>query len=362
MAEITPPSYLQNGAASALSDRLTISGLLQPGGTGLSSRGGVRATSDGNGLAVRAAATANNTVIVGAGTAFVVESDGTGVYVCHNDADKTLTVPAASTTQSRRDLVVAQVRDSTISGTSDDWVITTVTGTPSSGTPVAPAVPANALALGDYLVPAGSSTVVTSANINDRRSNVSALGGVMSVLSTALPVNPYRGMTVWCTDTEDMRVYNGASAGWRVQSFYPLPDPVKAYYNDWETIASAASVWARFANRVSITYTAPKPMWVLITVQAWMRAIAPTEVRAVASVTGATTGPGTSGVLIESGGNWGDALQSSIDSTSIQCSSTVPFKLNAGSHTIEIYGMRINTTATPSVNYPVLRVTPLRYA
>jgi hypothetical protein len=205
MAEITPPSYLQNGAHSALSDRLTVSGLLQPGGTGLSSRGGVRATSDGNGLAVRAAATANNTVIVGAGTAFVVESDGTGVYVCHNDADKTLTVPAASTTQSRRDLVVAQVRDSTISGANDDWVITTVTGTPSSGTPVAPAVPANALALGDYLVPAGSSTVVTSANINDRRSNVSALGGVMSVLSTALPVNPYRGMTVWCTDTEDMR-------------------------------------------------------------------------------------------------------------------------------------------------------------
>src|SRR5206468_8291587 len=141
----------------------------------------------GNGLAVRAAATANNTVIVGAGTAFVVESDGTGVYVCHNDADKTLTVPAASTTQSRRDIVVAQVRDSTISGANDDWVLQVVTGTPSSGTPVAPAVPANALALADYLVPAGSSTVVTSANINDRRVNATALGGVISVLSTSMP-------------------------------------------------------------------------------------------------------------------------------------------------------------------------------
>lgn len=360
MAEVVPPSYLQNGAHSALSDRLTVSGLLQPGGIGLTSRGGVKASSDGNGMAVVAASTANNTVIVRAGTAFIPESDGTGVYVAHNDADRVLTVPSASTTQSRRDIVVAQVRDSTISGVNDDWLLTIVQGTPSSGTPVAPAAPGNALTLGEYLVPAGTSTIVTNANITDRRANLTALGGVMSVLSTGMPANPYRGMTVWCWDTEQHATWNGTQ--WRYSSYYPLPDPAKTFYNGGNTPTATANVWANLSTRVNMTFTAPKAMWVLLTLGAWMRASAPSDVRASLAVTGATTGPGTGGQLLESGGNWGEVLLSSTDSVTIQCSNAIPFKLNAGSHTIEVQGFRSAATGAPQINYPAFRVIPMRYA
>lgn len=360
MAEVNPPSYLQNGAHSALSDRLTISALLQPGGIGLTSRGGVRASSDGNGLAVVAAATANNTVTVRAGTCFVTESDGTGIYVCHNDSDRVLTVPSASTTQARRDIVVAQVNDSTFSGAADNWTLTTVQGTPSSGTPVAPAAPANALVLAEYLVPAGSSTNVTNANITDRRANLTALGGVMSVLSTAMPSNPFRSMTVWCTDTEQQAVWNGSV--WRYQSFFPLPDPAKTYYNGQQTITSAAGVFANLPTRVNLTFTAPKAMWVLLTLGVWLRASTPSDVRAMLAVTGATTGPGTGGQLLESGGNWGEVPFSSVDSVTVQGSTTIPFRMNAGSHTIEVQGYRGATGSTPQVNYPALRVIPMRYA
>lgn len=361
MATVNPPSYLQNGSHSALSDRLTISGLLQPGATGLVSRGGVRATGDGNGLAVVAAATANNTVVVHAGTCFVPEADGTGVYACHNDADVTLTVPSASTTQSRRDLVVAQVNDSTFSGSSDNWTLTIVQGTPSSGTPVAPAVPANALALADYLVPASSSTNVTNANINDRRVNLTALGGVIPVLSTAMPANPYRGMSVWQTDTEAMAAWNGSA--WRVQSFYPLPDPAKTFYNGSNGPSSTtANLWVVLSTRVNQTFTAPKAMWVMLSLGAWMRANSPSDIRATLAITGATTGPGQGGVLQEAGGNWGEMLQSSIDSTTVQCSMMTPFKLNAGSSLIEVCTYRSASGGAPQVNYPAFRIIPLRYA
>lgn len=359
MAEINPPSYLQNGAHSALSDRLTLSALLQPGASGLSSRGGVRATGDGNGLAVAAASTANNTVTVRAGTGFVVEADGTGVYVVHNDSDRVLTVPSASTTQSRRDLVVAQVNDSTFTGVADNWALTIVTGTPSSGTPVAPLAPNNALVLAEYLVPAGTSTNVTNANITDRRINLTALGGVMSVLSTALPINPYRSMSVWCIDTEEMRVWNGSA--WRVQSFYPLPSPTKTYYNGQQTLTSAAFAWANLPTRVNQTFTAPKAMLVLLTLGVWLRASDPSDARAMLAVTGATTGPGTGGSLQESGGNWGEVPLSSVSAMSLQCNTTIPMFLNAGSHTIEVQGMRSAVGSTPQVNYPAFRVIPLRY-
>lgn len=358
MAEVTPPSYLQNGGHSASSDRLTISGLLQPGGTGVTPRGGVRATSDGNGLAVRAAATANNTVIVGAGTAFVPKSDGTGVYVCHNDADKTLSVSAASTTQSRRDIVVALVRDSTVSGVNDDWVLSTVQGTPSSGTPVAPATPQNALVLGEYLVPAGSSTVVTSANITDRRANLTALGGVMSVLSTSLPANPYRGMTVWCYDTEEIRVWNGSQ--WRLKSLYPVPDPLLVYYNGDCVQTGPAGVWTVLSPRLTLSFTTTRTTWVLLGLHTWINSVTGNDGRASIFASGATTGQGSGGIINDVQ-NWGE-IPIVSDNVQVQVGFTIPFKVNAGTTTFEVRGQRFTTASSPNIRFPALRVTPLRYA
>lgn len=360
MAEVQPPSYLQNGAHSALSDRLTLSSMLQPGATGLASRGGVRASGDGLGMAVVAAGTANNTVVVKAGTAYVPEADGTGVYIAHNDADRTLTVPSASTTQSRRDLVVAQINDSTYSGSTDNWALTIVQGTPSSGTPVTPTAPANSLTLADYLVPAGSTTTVTNANINDRRSVLVTHGGVMPVLSTALPVSPFKGMTVWCTDTEAVQAWNGSA--WRVQSFYPLPDPIKLFSNTSQVLTSAAGVFTTLPTRLYFSITLARPTWVLLGLHAWMRAAAPADLRATLAITGATTGPGTGGVLLDPAGNYGEVLQSSVDATSIQCGMSVPMKFNSGTTSIEIVASRSSTGGGPQLNYPAVRVTPLRYA
>src|SRR5206468_5795996 len=129
-----------------------------------------------------------------------------------------------------------------------------------------------------------------------------ALGGVISVLSTSMPTSPYRGLHVWCWDTEQAAFWNGSA--WRYQSYYPLPDPTKTFFNGPNTPAVAtANTWSVLSTRVSTTFTAPKAMWVMLSLGAWMRASNPSDIRATLAITGATTGPGTGGVLQEAGGN-----------------------------------------------------------
>lgn len=134
--------------------------------------------------------TPNMSVDVAAGAAFVLGTNQTyqGTYFVENRATVNKTISAAHPTNGRIDLVVARVRENLYdSGGVDAWDIYVVTGTPA-GSPVAPAVPDNCLALAEVSVPAAD-TAIGNAQITDRRSLArpwnAALGEVAYAAATA---------------------------------------------------------------------------------------------------------------------------------------------------------------------------------
>lgn len=177
MTELLPPSWLQAEEHPANQDRLVLSSLL---GSGIGSfSGGISAIDPGHGvvgfsdLAVTQNGTPNMSVNVAAGQAFIrgTESNLQGVYNVVNNATKNLTIATSDPTNPRRDLIIAQVRDAGggYSGSSNDWRLTVVTGTPAAS-PADPSLTAypNALVLARVAVGAGVSSIVT-ANIADLR-------------------------------------------------------------------------------------------------------------------------------------------------------------------------------------------------
>jgi hypothetical protein len=92
-----------------------------------------------------------------------------GVYTVFNDATTVATITAADFTNPRIDLVCVTVRDAFYSGANNDVIFNVVAGTPA-GSPVAPATPANSIALATVAVAANASTIVT-ADITDVRVN-----------------------------------------------------------------------------------------------------------------------------------------------------------------------------------------------
>lgn len=205
-------------------------------GIGAVSRGhGVIGT---NSLRVTANATPNNTVHVAPGIAAIrgTQANDQGVYLAGNDASVQLTINP-STTNPRRDLVVAQVKDSQYpSHSGDDWELVVVEGTPS-GSPVDPPVPEDALVLARVRVPTGVSAVISAAEIDDLRPRVVATGGITPVASLAAWPSPQPGDVVWRTDTERLAVRT--STGW----LHPPTD-----YVHRGTVTISGGVSTRTAN------------------------------------------------------------------------------------------------------------------
>jgi len=358
MAAVNPPSYLQNASHSAKSDRLTIGSLLTPGATPLSVRGGIRGSADGLGMAGRPSVTPDNKVTVRAGTAFVPESSGSGVYVCHNDADTILQVASASPTQSRRDLVVAQVFDGELGGIANRWDLTVVAGTPSSGSPTAPPVPQNSLVLFEVSVPAGGTTAIRAQDITDRRQTTATLGGLIPCTSSTLPTNPQNPMMVWVADQQQLRVWNGTA--WRSIQAEDLPNPVRD--STGAVNSTVATTFARLTVRTVVSYTVPKPVWAFVTLAAWMLGGTSTSSRASIALTGATVGPGPSSTVLTAGAtSWGEVLFSG-EGQYQQGFMSVPVILNQGTTTVEAMGYRYSGSGTAQINYPVLGIVPFRWA
>lgn len=134
----------------------------------------------GNG-AMAVTATTGMNVQVAAGFCCVASSVSPlqGGYIFGLMSATTLTLPAASTTASRTDLVVAYIND--VASSSSDCGVTLVTGTAGGGVPTAPA---SSLVLAQIAVGRGVSSV-TSANITDKRSYVVAPGGILPISSAA---------------------------------------------------------------------------------------------------------------------------------------------------------------------------------
>ena len=112
---------------------------------------------------------ADMSVDVAAGRAYILGTEGTyqGTYFVENRASTNVVISASDPSDDRIDLLVAKVQDANYSGATNAWSLAVVTGTPA-GSPVAPALPDNALQLATIAVAAGVTSIV-DANITDDR-------------------------------------------------------------------------------------------------------------------------------------------------------------------------------------------------
>jgi len=145
------PLWQQANSYAATLDRSLI-GTLYP-------NGGV------SGAAVAAVANTMN-MQAQPGTAVVPLQAGQGCVLCRWDAagDSTVTLPAAPPSgQSRIDLYGIQVRDNQLdAGGNNDFIFTSVTGTPASSAPATPPTPTNFYVLATVLVPGAAANLNTA--------------------------------------------------------------------------------------------------------------------------------------------------------------------------------------------------------
>ena len=221
MAAVNPPRWIQGGSHNAEGDREIIYAMYG-GRHGVIPNGGSAATI--NGMIVSAQTSPNMTVRVADGNAVIkcTESGGDGMYAVRNDASFNITISAAHATNTRRDLIVARVRDAAYGvAVTSAWALEVITGTPAAS-PVDPAVPDNCLVLARITLPGAASTV-TNAYITDLRAGYSsngqagfatAIGGVVPCTSTTRPTTGlYTGLLIMEIDTNIIYRYN-SSATW----------------------------------------------------------------------------------------------------------------------------------------------------
>jgi hypothetical protein len=231
--------------AAAVSPAVQI--LTAGGGHGVVSAGDLAVTQNG---------TPNMSVNVAAGRAFIRGTEtgslNQGAYSFFNDGAVNLAVAAADPTNPRRDLVIAQVRDSNYSGAVNDARLTVVTGTPAAS-PSDPTPPANALVLARIAVAAGATSVVT-ANITDLRTRAAGLGGVQVCTSTTRPSGASldEGDIIFETDTKELLQYYSAASTFR-----------RPWNMPWGHVASSQSTAAQNGittvvdlTNLSVTWTA----------------------------------------------------------------------------------------------------------
>jgi hypothetical protein len=172
----TIPYALQNASHSAALFRQSAAAAFVTGGALAS-----------NELLVSQQGTPNMSVILGPGRAKVLGSSVSvpagqrfttqAMYDLLNDADLTITVAASNPTNPRIDVVYVGVRDTFYSGANNDAISGIVTGTPS-GSPVVPAIPANAIAIA-YIAVGASVTSIVTANISRVVNVAGVIGAVM---------------------------------------------------------------------------------------------------------------------------------------------------------------------------------------
>jgi hypothetical protein len=260
------PIFIQGNSHPAEETRLMLAGMLKS--TTGSFAGGVASADNAHGvvratdLAVTQNGTPNMTVNVATGGCFIrgTLSANQGAYHLWNDATLNLNISAADITNPRRDLIVAQVRDSNYSGADRDARIIVVTGTPAAS-PVDPSLAAlpNALVLARVAVAAGASSIVT-ANITDLRTVANVAGTIptfnTSALATTAIPSPVDGQAYYLnlnTTDEGPYFFNGTNyrrpwnMPWGVISH--LYSVAGAGYSVGETVVATGPSATFIANR-----------------------------------------------------------------------------------------------------------------
>lgn len=216
MAAVNPPGFLQNAGATHTAEitRAAIMGLLSNvvAGSTLPPRGGVHPTMGGV-FAITQNGSPNMSVNVASGFAIIPGTEGSkqSGYAVINDAIVNVAIAASNPSLPRIDLIALKVQDSFYSGATDAWSIVAITGT-AAGSPVAPALPANAIKIAQIAVGAAVTSIVTG-NITDSRPYIAAAGGLISVATQAErdALVAHDGLPTWRRDQETIDVWGGAA-------------------------------------------------------------------------------------------------------------------------------------------------------
>lgn len=196
----------------------------------------------------------NMTVDVLSGVAYIPGTEGSkqGTYTVLNDATVNKTVAASDPSLPRIDIVVLKVQDSFYSGGTNAWSIAVVTGTPA-GSPSVPAAPANSITISQIAVAAGA-TSITNANITDRRSWSTSVGGMVRCTSTTRPgwVTSAVGLgqEIYETDTGLALIWNGTA--WRHSG---ITGNVNGINNAGASDTTTSATYVNLAGTSSFSFT-----------------------------------------------------------------------------------------------------------
>lgn len=274
----TVPPWAVNQRIGTAAARYALDSVLMPrtdsGLTYTDYESGVMASGDGGNayLAMQVTAAGGMDVTVAQGNA-VINTPNQGAYMCCLDSQKTLTVPASSTTTSRIDLVVATVYDdnnSALAGETDvrKFAVEIVQGDAATSNPVEPQAPVGSIPLAAVRVATGTAAI-TAAMITDRRGpGIVARGGMRGIYGAdagttseefARP-GAYPGDQRWVhTNGFQHQVYYGAPpaedpnrGGWR-GAFNCLVFNNSPGGNDFLWALNTAGSWREW-TRVTIPY------------------------------------------------------------------------------------------------------------
>jgi hypothetical protein len=179
---------------------------------GIGARGRAHGILAADALAVTTTGASNKGSVVAPGMASVrgTFTGQNGCYIVGNDANVTLTHADRHATLNRRDLIVAQVRDATYSGASNDWQLAIVQGA-NAASAVDPTVPASSLVLARVVIPGGANPFSTSTMITDLRPHARAMGGITPVQTIADYPAPQDFDCAWEISTSTLKMRGGGA-------------------------------------------------------------------------------------------------------------------------------------------------------
>lgn len=174
---------------------------------GVGARGRGHGVLSSGAFAVSATGANDRTVRVGTGLAAVrgAASGQDGCYLVANDAvnDTVVLDNRPTVTNSRRDLIIARLRDGAHGISGDDWILDKLTGTPGTS-PTDPTVPAGSaiLVLARVTIPPGANPfTVQSGWLTDVRPHARAIGGITPVQVLADYPSPQDWDVAWQAST-----------------------------------------------------------------------------------------------------------------------------------------------------------------
>jgi hypothetical protein len=299
---------------------------------------------------------------VAAGQGVVVRSASGGAYIGGNDGPYTAPTTASPPSGSRYDVIYLQFVDTELDGATSIGQLGVVQGT-ASGSPTAPAVPTGAIALAQALVPSSASRTDTGVTITQVAPYTAARGGVVPFRSATeqSAATAYESFLGYRLDTHKPLIYTGEWA--EIPVGPAMPAEVTVAGSALHTIT--ATTWGSIAVTGSITNpSAVRALVVRIQLAAWMVASG-AYVRAAPFTSGAVTLAATGTGLPDAVANWGEVLYQDTPATGTaagQQSTSVTVTVPAGGTlNVGVAAMRESATGSQQVNYPTLRLSPIRY-